>query len=138
LRRPPTPNSGAGIRSDEIDERVEAFLGRPFEADRPYLWPDATDVEVRSGGRTVSIAVIIADAVMPSEAKTSWTGWSHAHWPGGGLRSAVDEPTREPAKAQWLKLIDAFEEPGGRLAKPMRQAEDGVQAFHTLPKVHRS
>ena len=54
------------------------------------------------------------------------------------LRNAFDQPTRETAKAQWLKLIDAFEEPAGRLAKLMRQAEDDVLAFLTFPKEHRS
>jgi putative transposase len=39
----------SGIRKDqvsrlcaEIDERVNAFLTRPIEADWPYLWIDAT------------------------------------------------------------------------------------------------
>ena len=31
----------------EIDERVNAFLGRPIEGDWPYLWIDATYVKVR-------------------------------------------------------------------------------------------
>jgi transposase-like protein len=70
----------------EIDERVKAFLDRPLEGDWPYLWLDATYVKVRSNGRIVSVAVIIAVAVntqgkreiigvtvMPSEAETFWT-----------------------------------------------------------------
>jgi len=32
---------------EEIDERVQAFLGRPIEGDGPYLWIDATYVKVR-------------------------------------------------------------------------------------------
>jgi len=47
----------------EIDERVNAFLQRPIEGDWPYLWIDATYVKVRSAGRIVSVAVIIAIAV---------------------------------------------------------------------------
>lgn len=47
----------------EIDERVNAFLGRPLEGDWPYLWIDATYVKVRQAGRIVSVAVIIAVAV---------------------------------------------------------------------------
>jgi len=47
----------------EIDERVHAFLDRPLEGDWPYLWLDATYVKVRSSGRIVSVAVIIAVAV---------------------------------------------------------------------------
>ncbi len=70
----------------DIDERVNAFLNRPIEGDWPYLWIDATYVKVRSGGRIVSVAVIIAVgvntdgtreilgmAVGPSEAEPFWT-----------------------------------------------------------------
>src|SRR2546430_10765797 len=73
---------------EEIDERVQAFLGRPIEGDWPYLWIDATYVKVREAGRIVSAAVIIAVAVNsdgrrevlgmdvgPSEAETFWTGF---------------------------------------------------------------
>src|SRR5277367_2843441 len=71
---------------EEIDERVQAFLGRPIEGDWPYLWIDATYVKVREAGRIVPAAVIIAVAVNsdgrrevlgmdvgPSEAETFWT-----------------------------------------------------------------
>jgi putative transposase len=70
----------------EIDERVNAFLSRPIEGDWPYVWIDATYVKVRSSGRIVSVAVIIAVgvntdgtrellgmAVGPSEAEPFWT-----------------------------------------------------------------
>ena len=70
----------------EIDERVNAFLNRPIEGDWPYLWVDATYVKVRSSGRIVSVAVIIAVgvntdgtrevlgmAVGPSEAEPFWS-----------------------------------------------------------------
>ena len=70
----------------EIDERVGAFLDRPIEGDWPYLWIDATYVKVRSAGRIVSMAVIVAVGVNsdgrrevlgmdigPSEAETFWT-----------------------------------------------------------------
>ena len=70
----------------DIDERVNAFLGRPIEGDWPYLWIDATYVKVRQAGRIVSVAVIIAVgvntdgvrevlglAVGPSEAEPFWT-----------------------------------------------------------------
>ena len=69
----------------DIDERVNAFLGRPLEGDWPYLWIDATYVKVRQAGRIVSVAVIIAVAVNtdgvreivgvavgPSEAEPFW------------------------------------------------------------------
>ena len=71
---------------EEIDERVNAFLKRPIEGDWPYLWIDATYVKVRSAGRIISVAVIIAIAVNtdgvrevlgvevgPSEAEPFWT-----------------------------------------------------------------
>ncbi len=70
----------------EIDERVNAFLNRPIEGDWPYRWIDATYVKVRSSGRIVSIAVIIAVGVNtdgtrevlgmtvgPSEAEPFWS-----------------------------------------------------------------
>ncbi len=71
---------------EEIDDRVNAFLTRPIEGDWPYLWIDATYVKTRSGGRIVSVAVILAVgvntdgtrellglAVGPSEAEPFWT-----------------------------------------------------------------
>src|SRR3954463_8683780 len=73
---------------EEIDERVKAFLERPIEGDWPYLWIDATYVKVRSNGRIVSVAVIVAVGVNgdggregpgldlgPSEAETFWTAF---------------------------------------------------------------
>src|SRR4051794_36099324 len=48
---------------EEIDERVRAFLERPIEGDWPYLWIDATYVKVRSNGRVVPVAVIMAVGV---------------------------------------------------------------------------
>src|SRR5687768_602069 len=73
---------------EEIDGRVKAFLDRPIEGDWPYLWLDATYVKVRSNGRIVSVAVIVAVGVNsdgrrevlgldigPSEAETFWTAF---------------------------------------------------------------
>jgi putative transposase len=73
---------------EEIDERVDAFLGRPIEGDWPYLWIDATYVKQRQAGRIVSVAVIVAVGanadgrrevlgmtVGPSEAETFWTAF---------------------------------------------------------------
>ncbi|MBB1499167.1 IS256 family transposase [Paracoccus sp. MC1862] len=72
----------------DIDERVNAFLGRPLAGDWPYLWLDATYLKVREGGRIVSVAAIIAVAVStdgkreivglhigPSEAEPFWTSF---------------------------------------------------------------
>jgi transposase-like protein len=70
---------------EEIDARVNAFLGRPIEGEWPYLWIDATYVKARDAGRIVSTATIIAVGVNtdgrrevlgvatgPSEAETFW------------------------------------------------------------------
>jgi putative transposase len=68
----------------EIDDKVQTFLNRPLEGDWPYVWFDATYVNVRQAGRIVSVAVIIAVGVNgrreilgmdigPSEAETFWT-----------------------------------------------------------------
>jgi putative transposase len=72
----------------DIDERANAFLGRPLEGERPYLRLDATYLRVREGGRIVSVAAIIAVAVDaegrrgivglhlgPSEAETFWSAF---------------------------------------------------------------
>jgi putative transposase len=70
----------------DIDERVNAFLERPIEGEWRYLWLDATYLKVREGGRSVSVAAIIAVAVNtegrreivglglgPSEAEPFWS-----------------------------------------------------------------
>src|SRR3546814_426465 len=72
----------------DIDERVHAFLKRPLTGDWPYLWLDATYLKVREGGRIVSVAAIIAVAVItegkreivglhigPSEAEPFWSSF---------------------------------------------------------------
>jgi transposase-like protein len=68
-----------------LDVRVGEFLERPLDGGWPYLWPDATCLKVRQGGRVVSVAAIIATGVNPegrreilglgiglSEAKEFW------------------------------------------------------------------
>jgi transposase-like protein len=70
----------------EIDERVQAFLGRPLEGRYPYVWIDATYVKVHRAGRVVTVAAIVAIGanergrrevlgleVGPSEAAPFWT-----------------------------------------------------------------
>src|SRR6266849_308474 len=46
----------------EIDDKIAAVLDRPLEGDWPYLWLDATYVKLRTRGRMVSVAVIVAVA----------------------------------------------------------------------------
>ena len=91
----------------EIDGRVGAFLARPIEGEWPYLWIDATYVQVRGNGRIVSTAVIIATAVNtdgrrevlgmatgPSEAEPFWTDF---------LRSLADRGLRG---VMWVVAYD--------------------------------
>ena len=47
----------------ELDERVEAFRSRPLEGEFPYLWLDAKQLKVRSGGHVRSKALVVAYAV---------------------------------------------------------------------------
>jgi putative transposase len=98
----------------EIDGRVNAFLDRPIEGEWPYLWIDATYVQVREQGRIVSTAVIIATGVNtdgrrevlgmstgPSEAEPFWTDF---------LRSLADRGLRR------VKLVVADDHKGLRAA----------------------
>ncbi len=49
-----------------LDEEVERFRTRRLEGAYPYLWLDATYVKVRTGGRVVSMAVVVAIGVRTS------------------------------------------------------------------------
>jgi len=46
-----------------LDERVEAFRNRPLQGEFPYLWLDAKQLKVRSGGHVRSKALVVAYAV---------------------------------------------------------------------------
>jgi transposase-like protein len=116
----------------EIDERVAEFLQRPLTGEWPYVWLDATYLEVRQGGRIVSVAARIAVAVNtdgrreiiglgigPSEAETFWTEFlrglkgrglqgvklviSDAHT---GLKAAIArvfEATHQRCRVHWIR-----------------------------------
>ena len=99
---------------EEIDERVNAFLGRPIEGEWPYVWIDATYIKAREDGRIVSTATIIAVGVNtdgrrevlgvttgPSEAEAFWKGF---------LRSLADRGLRG------VKLVVADDHKGLRAA----------------------
>ena len=105
----------------EIDERVKAFLDRPIEGEWPYLWIDATYVKVRSNGRVVSVAAIMAVGVNadgrrevlgmdigPSEAETFWTA-SLRKLARRGLRGVklVVSDAHEGIKAAVSKVLSA-------------------------------
>ena len=106
---------------EEIDGRVRAFLDRPIEGDWPYLWIDATYVKVRSNGRVVSAAVIIAVGVNadgrrevlgmdigPSEAETFWTAFLRKLARRGlrGVKLVVSD-AHEGIKAAVSKVLSA-------------------------------
>ncbi len=113
----------------EIDERVNAFLERPIEGEWPYLWIDATYIKCRSGGRILSMAVIIAVAVNtggrrevlgvgtgPSEAETFWLAF---------LRQLADRGLRG------VRLVIADDHKGLRAA-----AAKVFHASHQRCRVH--
>jgi putative transposase len=106
---------------EEIDERVMAFLDRPIEGDWPYLWIDATYVKVRSNGRVVPVAVIMAVGVNadgrrevlgmdigPSEAETFWTAFLRKLARRGlrGVKLVVSD-AHEGIKAAVSKVLSA-------------------------------
>jgi transposase-like protein len=135
--------------AQEIDEKVKAFLDRPLEGDWPYLWIDATYVKVRSSGRIISGAVIVAVGVNSdgrrevlgmdigaSEAETFWTEFlrklarrglrgvklviSDAH---EGIRAAIAKVLR----ASWQRCRVHFMR--NALAHAGRQGRRVVSAF---------
>jgi putative transposase len=106
---------------EEIDGRVKAFLDRPIEGDWPYLWIDATYVKVRSNGRIVPAAVIMAVGVNadgrrevlgmdigPSEAETFWTVFLRKLARRGlrGVKLVVSD-AHEGIKAAVFKVLSA-------------------------------
>ena len=50
----------------ELDAEVERFRQRRLDGPYPYVWLDATFVKVRSEGRVVSMAIVIAIGVRSS------------------------------------------------------------------------
>lgn len=114
---------------EEIDERVNAFLGRPIEGAWPYLWIDATYLKVREAGRIVSMAVIVAVGVSTDgrrEVLGVATGASEAEpfWKAF-LRSLADRGLRG------VKLVVADDHKGLRAA-----AAKVFSATHQRCRVH--
>src|ERR1700728_2039736 len=106
---------------EEIDDRVKTFLNRPIEGDWPYLWIDATYVKVRSQGRIISVAVIVAVGVNadgrreilgmdigPSEAEPFWTAFLR-QLARRGLRGVklVISDAHEGLKAAIARVLNA-------------------------------
>jgi putative transposase len=105
----------------EIDERVGDFPGRPIEGDRPYLWLDATYVEVREAGRIVPVAVtaavgvngdgrreVLGMAVGASEAEAFWLDFLRSLARRGlrGVKLVVSD-AHEGLKAAVTKVLRA-------------------------------
>jgi putative transposase len=105
----------------ELDERVNAFLGRQIEGDWPYLWVDATHVKTREAGRIVSVAVIVAVGVNTggqrevlglkvgaSEAEPFWTEFRRSLNRRGlrGVKLVISD-SHEGIKAAAAKVLKA-------------------------------
>jgi putative transposase len=99
----------------------EAYVHRPLEGEWPYLWLDATYVKVRTSGRIVSAAVIVAVAVSsdgrrevlgmtigPSEAETFWTEFLRSLARRGlrGVKLVISD-AHEGLKAAVAKVLHA-------------------------------
>jgi putative transposase len=106
---------------EEIDERVDEFLGRPIEGDWPYLRIDATYMKVSQSGRIVSVVTIIAVAVNtegrrevlgmatgPSQAEPFWTEFLRSLMRRGlrGVRLVISD-AHEGLKAAVAKVLNA-------------------------------
>ena len=106
---------------EEIDERVNAFLDRPLEGDWPFVWLDATYINVRQSGRIVSVAVIVAVGVNNegkrevlgltvgvSEAETFWSEFLRSLTRRGlrGVKLVISD-AHEGLKAAIAKVLGA-------------------------------
>ena len=102
----------------QIDEAVQVFLGRPLDQTwYPYVWLDATYVNVRIGHRVVSQAVVVATGcsaqgrreilgmdVGDAETTDFWTGFLR------GLRvRGLKVPARDDPAGVALVVSDAYE-----------------------------
>ncbi|TCM47422.1 mutator family transposase [Rhizobium sp. PP-F2F-G48] len=101
---------------------MKAFLDRPIEGQWPYLWIDATYLEVRRGRRIVSVAVIIAVGVNTdgrrevlglelgtSEAEAIWTEFLRKLTRRGlrGIKLVVSD-AHEGIKAAVSKVFSGY------------------------------
>jgi putative transposase len=105
----------------ELDERVEAFLGREIRGQWPYLWLDATYVKSRERGAVDSQAVVVAVAVNaegrretlgmavgPAETEAFWTDFLRSLMRRGlsGVRLVISD-AHEGLKQGIAKVIGA-------------------------------
>ena len=128
---------------EAIDGKVKAFRERPIDGDWPDPWIDATSLQVRRGGRVVSVAVIMAVGVDgdgrrevlgmeigPSEAEPIWTDFPRQLTRGGlrgvelvvsdahaGLKAAVTEvlsATWQRCRVHVMRNVQAHAGKSGR------------------------
>ncbi len=52
-----------GVSTRKVDDPVLDVLDGPLAGEWPCLWPDATYLKIREGGRIVSVAAMFAVAV---------------------------------------------------------------------------
>ena len=105
-----------------LDEEVRTFLGRPIEAECPYVWLDATFHKVREAGRVVSVATVVAIGVTEEGERTvlgAATGASEDHqfW-----TSFLRQLVKRGLKGVRLVISDAHEGLRQAIAKVLHEA----------------
>ena len=106
---------------EELDQKVQEFLGRDLTGAWPYLWLDATYLKVRSGGRVVNKAVVVAVgvndqggretlglAVGPAENEAFWTQFVRSLVQRGlrGVELVISD-AHEGVKAAIARMLEA-------------------------------
>ncbi len=107
-----------------LDEEVRTFLGRPIEAECPYLWLDATFHKLREAGRVVSVATVVAIGVTEQGERTvlgAATGASEDHqfWTSF-LRTLVKRASWQRCRVHFMRNV---------LSVVPKQAQDAVAAI---------
>src|SRR6266545_1347955 len=111
-----------GVSTRKVDDLVRTFLGRPIEAECPYVWLDATFHKVREAGRVVSVATVVAIGVTEEGERTvlgAATGASEDHqfW-----TSFLRQLVKRGLKGVRLVISDAHEGLRQAIAKVLHEA----------------
>ena len=148
----------------DIDEAVGEFLTRPLEHTWfPYVFVDATYVDVRVNHRVVSQALVVATGVSASDAHPGTRAAVKAILPGASwqrcrvhfarnitsrLGSARSKPvnalistifaqtSRQAVTAQYQHVIDSLRPSFPQVADMLTEAEADLTAFAAFPKEH--
>jgi hypothetical protein len=118
-----------------LDEEVRTFLGRPIEAECPYVWLDATFHKVREAGRVVSVATVVAIGVTEEGERTvlgAATGASEDHqfW-----TSFLRQLVKRGLKGVRLVISDAHEGLRQVIAKVLHEASWQQCRVHLMRNV---